>query len=170
LLVGDGTSPITSLTVGATGEILTGVSTADPTWLAAGDAGKVLTANGAGNAVTWETPSGGGGITWSIKTSDLNPMVVDNGYIANKAGLLTFTLPTTCAVGKTLRVTGMNTDVGWRIAQNASQIIHFGTSTTTTGAGGYIESTKMHDSVELVCCVADLEFIIVSSTGNITIA
>lgn len=115
-------------------------------------------------------PGGGGGLTWSIKTADLNPMVIDNGYIANKAGLLTFTLPTTCAVGKTLRVTGMNTAVGWRIAQSANQIIHFGTSTTTTGVGGYIEATNIHDSVELVCCVADLEFIVISSTGNITIA
>ena len=97
-------------------------------------------------------------------------MVVDNGYIANKAGLLTFTLPTTCAVGKVLRVTGMNTALGWKIAQSANQIIHFGTSTTTTGAGGYISSVNIHDSVELVCIVANLEFVVVSSTGNITIA
>ena len=107
--------------------------------------------------------------TWSVQLVDLNPMVVDNGYIANKSGLLTFTLPATCAVGKTMRVTGMNTDVGWRIAQNANQMIHFNTSVTTTGVAGYLESTKKHDSVELVCCVADLEFIVVSSIGNITV-
>lgn len=135
---------------------------------AAGTDGKVLTAH-TGGAPTWETASSGG-ITWSAVTSDLNPMVPDNGYIANKSGLLTFTLPTTCAVGKTLRVTGMNTAVGWRIAQSANQIIHFGTSTTTTGTGGYIESVNIHDSVELVCIVADLEFVVVSCTGNITIA
>lgn len=135
---------------------------------AAGSTGQMLVGN-TGGAASWATIPGSG-LTWSVVTSDLNPMVVDNGYIANKAGLLTFTLPTTCAAGKTLRVTGMNTAVGWRIAQNANQIIHFGTSTTTTGAGGYIEAVNIHDSVELVCCVADLEFIVVSSTGNITIA
>ena len=195
ILLGSGTGAITPTAVGATGTLLTGVTGADPTWttatypatVAKGDvlvasadntvdivagattAGYVLTANGVATAPTFQAPSAGG-ISWSIKTSDLNPMVVDNGYIANKAGLLTFTLPTTCAVGKVLRVTGMNTDVGWRIAQSANQIIHFGASTTTTGAAGYIESTQMHDSVELVCCVADLEFIVVSSVGNITIA
>lgn len=195
LLVGSGASAIDALSVGGTGVILTGVAGSDPTWttatypatVARGDvlvasadnvigvqagattAGYVLTANGAATAPTFQAPAPGG-LTWSIKTVDLNPMIVDNGYIANKAGLLTFTLPTTCAVGKVLRVTGMNTAVGWRIAQSASQIIHFGTSTTTTGVGGYIEATNIHDSVELVCCVADLEFIVVSSTGNITIA
>lgn len=195
VILGRGTGvALGALSIGTTGQILTGVSTNDPTWTTAtypadvnkGDvlvasadhvigiqvgattAGYVLMANGAATAPTFQAlPSGG--LVWSIKTSDLNPMVVDNGYIANKAGLLTFTLPTTCAVGKTLRVTGMNTATGWRIAQNANQIIHFGTSTTTTGASGHIDSTQIHDSVELVCCVTDLEFIVVSTTGNITV-
>jgi len=129
----------------------------------------LVDSNGQLGSVATLPPSMGGALTWSIKTSDLNPMVVDSGYIANKAGLLTFTLPTTCAVGKVMRVTGMNTAVGARIAQSANQLIHFGISTTTLGAGGYIESTNIHDSVELVCCVTDLEFIVVSSTGNWTI-
>ena len=111
----------------------------------------------------------GGGITWGIQTIDLNPMIVDTGYIANKAGLLTFTLPTTAAVGIVLRVTGMNTDLGWKVAQSANQIIHFSGSSTTTGAGGSLASTLKRDSIELVCVVADLEFNVVSSMGNITI-
>ena len=96
-------------------------------------------------------------------------MVPDNGYVANKAGLLTFTLPTTAAVGTVLRVTGMNTDSGWLIEQAANQIIHFSGLSTTTGAGGSIASTLKRDSVELVCVVADLEWNCVSMTGNITI-
>jgi hypothetical protein len=129
----------------------------------------VLTGNGSGNAATWQAlPSGG--LAWSVITSNLNLMVINNGYICNKAGLLTLTLPSTCAIGKTMRVTGMNTDIGWHIAQLDNQIIHFGSSTTTTGVTGYLESTQMHDSVELVCIVMNLEFVVVSSTGNITIA
>jgi hypothetical protein len=58
---------------------------------------------------------------------------------------------------------------GWRIAQNASEVIHFGKTDTTTGTGGYLESTLARDSVELICCVTDNEWNVVSSIGNITI-
>lgn len=109
-----------------------------------------------------------GGLTWSLITVDLNPMVPDVGYICNKAGLLTVTLPTTAAVGTVLRVTGINTDLGWKIAQSANQIIHFGNVSTTTGVGGSLASVLKRDSVELVCVVADLEWNIISSIGNIT--
>jgi hypothetical protein len=184
---------ISNLSVGSTGTILTGVTGADPTWttatypatVAIGDvlvasaanvvgvvtgaatSGYVLMANGAGTAPTFQTlpPS----FTWSIKTADLNPIVVDNGYIANKAGVLTFTLPATCAVGKTFRITGMNTALGWKIAQNAGQQIFFGNAATTSGATGYLQSSATYDAVELVCNVVDTSWIVTSCIGNITV-
>lgn len=132
--------------------------------------GTNVTMTAAGSTITVNSTGGGsGGITWSILTSDLDPMVVDTGYIANKAGLLSMTLPATAAVGTVQRVTGMNTDVGWRIVQRASQQIHFGDLSTTSGVGGYLESTIKRDSVELVCVVANLEWNILSSLGNVTI-
>lgn len=167
VLLGSGTGAITAIAVGATGEVLIGATGADAKWLAAAGAdNKVLTSHNGGDP-TWETASGGG-ITWTAITAN-QTAAVDNGYICNKAGLLELALPTTCAVGKTIRVTGMNTALGWKITQSANQKIHFGTSTTTTGASGYVSSTEIHDSVELVCCVADLEFIVVSCTGNPTV-
>lgn len=131
--------------------------------------GYVLTANGAGTAPTFQAPGGGGGLTWSVITAD-QTAVVDNGYICNKAGLLTLTLPASSAVGKVIRVSGMNTATGWKIAQNANQIIHFNSTDTTTGASGYLASSAIRDAVEIVCCVANLEWNVVSSVGNITIA
>jgi hypothetical protein len=129
-----------------------------------GSSGQVLTTNGSGT-LTWQTPSSG--LSWTSATSD-QTMAVDTGYLANKSsGTLTLTLPTTSAVGKTLRVSGMQNT--WRIAQNASQKIHFGKTTTTTGVGGYLENTNAKDSVELVCAVANLEWNVISSIGNITI-
>lgn len=111
-----------------------------------------------------------GGLTWSVETVN-GTMAVGHGYIANKAGLLTMTLPAVAAVGSMFEITGINTAVGWRIAQLANQIIHFGTATTTTGVAGYIEATAIRDSVRLVCVVADLEFNVISSVGMaITIA
>lgn len=169
VLLGSGTGAITATAVGATGEIFVGSTGADATWLAAGDANKVLTAHGAGSAVTWETPASGG-LTWSIITSDQSA-AADNGYICNKAGVLTLTLPASCAVGKTIRVSGMNTSNGWKIAQNAGQTIYWDESNaTTTGVGGYLQSADKYDAVEIVCSVADTSFIVVSSKGNITIA
>lgn len=109
-----------------------------------------------------------GGIIWTVTTVNAG-LVAGNGYIANKAGLLTMTLPAVAAVGDVFEITGINTAVGWRIAQQAGQTIFFGTGTTTPGVGGYIEATAIRDSVRLVCVVADLSFNVLSSMGNITI-
>jgi hypothetical protein len=107
-------------------------------------------------------------VTWSVITAD-QTAVINRGYFANKGTLLTLTLPTTAAVGSVIRVSGMNAGL-WRIAQNASEVIHFGKTDTTVGTSGYLESTLARDSVELICCVADNEWNVVSSVGNITIA
>lgn len=108
------------------------------------------------------------GLTWTVTTVDAS-LVKNNGYIANKAGLLTMTLPVVAAVGDTFRITGINTAVGWRIAQNGGQTIYFVGSASTTGAAGYLESTAIRDSAEIVCVVANTDFNVISSTGNLTI-
>ena len=127
--------------------------------------GNVLTSNG----TDWisEAPTGGGGITWSAVTSDAT-MAVDTGSLANKGTLLTLTLPATSAVGKTIRVAGMNAGL-WKIDQAASQYVKFGNQTTTTGAGGSLASVLTYDAVELVCIEEDLGWVVVSSIGNITV-
>ena len=109
-----------------------------------------------------------GGLTWNEETGTSSTMSVANGYIANNAALVTFTLPTTASVGDIIRVTGKGAG-GWKIAQNASEIIHFGVVDSTTGTGGSLASTETYDSVELVCIVANNEWVVISSVGNITI-
>ena len=116
---------------------------------------------------TFATPEGGG-ITWSEVTGTTQAASVNAGYIANNAGLVTITLPTTAAVGDVVRVTGKGAG-GWLIAQNASQIIHFLGTDTTTGTGGSLASTGTYDGVEIVCVVANTEWVVISSMGNITI-
>jgi len=118
--------------------------------------------NGATGAVT-----AGVALAFSVITAD-QTAAINTGYIANKGTLLTLTLPTTAAVGSVIRVSGMNAGL-WKIAQNASGIIHFGKTDTTTGVGGYISSTLARDAVELVCVVANNEWNVISSVGNITI-
>ena len=117
---------------------------------------------------TFATPAGGGGITWNEVTGTTQAASVNAGYIANNAGLVTITIPTTAAVGDVVRVTGKGAG-GWLIAQNASEIIHFLGTNTTTGTGGSLASTGTYDGVEIVCVVANTEWVVVSSMGNITI-
>lgn len=129
--------------------------------------GFVLTSTGASSLPTFQAIPASG-TTWSVITAD-QTAAVNNGYICNKAGLLTITLPTTAAVGTIIEVSGMNTALGWKIGQNASQQIFFGTSSTTSGTGGSLASSNIYDSVRLICNTANLTWIVLSSVGNITV-
>ncbi len=126
-----------------------------------------LTITGAGNTITF-TDTDPGNFTWQVVAID-QTMVPNNGYIANKAGLLSLLLPAVSVVGDMIRVTGMNRNIGWAITQAAGQVIHFGATDTTVGIGGSLASTDTYDSIELVCNVANLEWIELSCQGNITI-
>lgn len=112
--------------------------------------------------------NGSSGITWTEVTTTTQTAAINNGYIANNASLVTITLPTTAAVGSIVRVAGKGAG-GWKIAQNASGIIHFGGVDTTTGTGGSLASFQRYDAIEIVCSVANNEWVVLSSQGNITI-
>jgi len=108
-----------------------------------------------------------GGLTWTIVTAD-GAMSPSNGYIANKGTLLTMSLPTTCATGTIIRLSGMNAGL-WKISQAAGQSIKFGNQSTTAGTGGYLASVLTYDAVELICIVANTTWMVISSVGNITV-
>ena len=112
--------------------------------------------------------SSGGGIRWTNVTGTSQTASVNNGYIANNAGLVTVTLPSTAAVGNVVRVAGAGAG-GWKVAQNASQLIHFGTAVTTTGTGGSLASVNQYDAVEMICITANTTWTVISSQGNITV-
>lgn len=112
--------------------------------------------------------SGGGGITWNEVTGTAQAAAADNGYICNNAALVTVTLPSTCAVGKTIRVSGKGSGL-WKIAQNAGQIIYFGDQNTTSGTAGYLAAQNQYDSIELLCITANTTFNVISVVGNITV-
>lgn len=155
-----------------------------PTWLALTD-GQVIIGSSTGapaaaqlvagtgisivNAANSITINGtGSGFSWTEVTGTSQAMVADNGYIANNAGLVTLTLPATCGLGQSLSVVGLGAG-GWSIAQNAGQTIHFNSNDTTTGAGGSLSSTNRYNSIELMCVVANTDFVVVDSSGSFTI-
>lgn len=119
--------------------------------------------------------------TWASASSTFNPMpttvvtgttqaaAVNNAYASNNAGLCTITLPATAAVGDEIRVMGFGAG-GWALAQNASQLIRYGNTVTTTGTGGSLASTNQYDSVMIKCLMTNTTFTVVSSQGNITVS
>ena len=135
-----------------------------------GAAGTVLTSNGATALPTYQAVSGGG-LTWTAVTANVTPMVVDNGYIANKAATAcVLTLPATATAGQLLEVAGMST-TGWSIIQtDAAHQILFGNSVgTTIGATGHLDSSNQYDCVSLVALSAKV-WLIKSAVGNLTLA
>lgn len=113
----------------------------------------------------------GGGFTWTDVTGTTQTLAANNGYVADNAGLVTFTLPAGAAViGDTFKILGKGAG-GWLVAQNAAQAIHVGSSATTTGVTGSIASTNLWDTVELTCVTAGTSSIWQARvTGNITVA
>lgn len=125
-----------------------------------------ITVNGKG--LITAASSGNPTVAWSEVTGTSQSMAINSAYILNNASLVTATLPSTAAVGSVIYVVGKGAG-GWKIAQNASGIIHFGNVNTTTGTGGSLASTNLYDCVQLVCTVANNEWTVMNAQGNITI-
>ena len=102
---------------------------------------------------TWSTISSGS-TPFTVVTGTSQSMTTNTGWGANNASLVTFTLPTTAAIGDVLYVIGMGAG-GWKIAQNASQNIQIGNLSSTSGTGGSIASTNQFDSIHFICTVAN---------------
>ena len=125
-----------------------------------------ITTSGAGSTVT--ITGSGAGINWFTVTASTQTLAAHSGYVINRSSTVTLSLPATAAVGDTFYITGLGSG-GWTIAQNSGQLIHFGSSTTTTGAGGSLSSTNQFDTITLVCSVTNTTFNVLSSIGNITV-
>lgn len=165
LLGGSNVHTINSLGVATNGQIPIGSTGADPV-LATLTAGTGISiTNGAGSITI---AGSGGGLTWTDVTGTTQAMAVNNGYTANNSSLITFTLPSTAAYGTIMAVVGKGTGL-WTIAQNSGQTIHFGITNTTTGTGGSLSSTKQYDVVYLLCSIANTDFTVLQSIGNLTI-
>ena len=133
-------------------------------------AGTNISVTPAANTITI-AGTGLASFSWAVTTVNAS-LIAFNGYIANKAGLLTMTLPATGAIGDIIEITNMNTAVGWRIAQNAGQYIRYGALVTTPGVGGYIETTALGDSLKIICVVAGASTgwqAVTGSIGNLTV-
>ena len=126
-----------------------------------------VTTTGAASTLTISL-TGPASFSWSVITID-QTAAVNKGYICNKAGTLALLLPVTSSVGDIIRVTGINTALGWQITQGAGQQIFLGAAPTTLGALGSLTSSDTRDSIEIVCVVANLTWNVLSVQGNIAV-
>lgn len=102
------------------------------------------------------------------QTSSSVTMSVNTLYVTdNGATLVTYTLPTTSAIGTIVKVIGKSSG-GWKIAQASGQQILIGIDSSTSGTGGYIASSQTTDCVELVCTTANDTWTVSNMVGNIT--
>jgi hypothetical protein len=129
----------------------------------AGTATYVLTSNGPGVAPTYQ-PAGSTGMSWVTVTGTSQAMAGNTGYIANNAGLVTFTLPMTSSVGDTIIIEGLGAG-GWTITANGNTI-RFGNQSTT----GSLSSTNQYDSLTLRCIVANTTWTVNGPVGNLSLS
>lgn len=161
------TSSLGVTAAGTSGQLLIGGSSA-PAFNSLTSTGGTIVYTAGNNTLNLEAASGG--MPWTVITGASQAMTKSNGYFANRAGTVAFTLPATMAVGDTFAISNMaGSATGWTLATGAAgQYIRFGNQTTTV-TSGTLASTATGDSVRLVCSVANTEVVVQSSIGNITI-
>jgi hypothetical protein len=149
------------------GQLLIGSTGSSPTLGTITGTAGVSVSVGAGTITISGT---GSGIGWNEITGTTQTMAADQGYVTNNAGLVTLTLPTTAAFGTVINIVGKGAG-GWKVAQNAGQNIQLGSSSSTVGVAGYIQSTNQFDSIDLLCTTANTTWTVIGGPqGNITVA
>lgn len=165
IMLGEGTSTPSFLVLTA-GQVAIGTTASDPV-------GATLTP-GTNIGITSATGSitinatGAASFAWNNVASSTQSLAVNQGYMTNNgASLVTYTLPVTAAIGTIISVAGYSSG-GWTIAQNSSQEIFFGNVHTTIGTGGSLSSSNQYDQVTLLCTVANTDWVVTNSIGNLT--
>jgi len=105
-------------------------------------------------------------ISFTEITTTSETAIVNNGYIANNASLVTINLPATANTGDIIKVVGKGAG-GWKIAQGAGQVIYFGESSTSTGTTGYLSSTHQRNCVEIICINNNTQWQVIGSVGTV---
>ena len=165
ILIGGAADAIVSLGAATNGQLPIGSTGIAPV-LGTLTAGTGVSISNSAGAITINAI--GAALSWTDASDAAQAIAIDNGYTANRGTLVTLTLPAVAAYGSVVAVVGKGVGL-WTVAQNAGQTIHFGSVNSTPGAGGSISSTAQYDVIVLLCSVANDEWTVMSSIGNLTI-
>ena len=137
-------------------------STGNVQQIGLGTAGQVLVSNGAGALASFQSFSPTSQAPYLNVTGTSQAMAGNEFYIANNAGLVTFTPPATCAVGTVFAVQGAGAG-GWTIDLTANaQTFNYGSTAGVTA----VASTNQFDAVQFVCVTANTVFALIDAVGN----
>lgn len=167
LPVAEGAAPFNFLGPLTNGQLLIGSTGVDPVPAAITSIGSTVTVTLGAGTINLEVASGG--FTWNDATGAAVTLAVENGYVTDRGGGVTYTLPATAVLGNEIDIVGK---LGaWTIAQNAGQQITIGSSSSTSGITGSIASTNVGDCVTMVCTTGGASTVwrVNSSIGNITV-
>ena len=164
VLIGGASNAITSLAL-TNGQLAIGSTGNDPS-AATLSAGTGISITNASGSITINAV--GAGLTWSKITAD-QTAAVNNGYICNKAGVLTLTMPSTSAIGDVVAVININTAADTKVLSANPGQLQLGSSLATANTGNFV-STALGDTMYLVCTTANTTWYAVAVTGNWTVA
>lgn len=153
--------PILSLTPGTVKatDVYPAVDTTDTTQSPIGTTKKYTVSQ----LATFIGGGGTGGLTWNPVVGTSQVMLINNGYYTLNSATTLFTLPTTAVAGSVIRIAGFGTG-GWSLDLSGGQEIAIGDVTAATS----IASTNARDSIELLCVVANTNYLVISMIGNLT--
>lgn len=133
------------------GQVVIGSTGASPVPGTIGSGTGITVTNGAGTI----SIATSGADHWVDETGSSVTMAVNTGYTSDDgAALVTFTLPTTSAIGDWVEINGKGSGL-WKIAQASGQQINVGTLSSTLGATGSVASVNQFDCVKLRCITAN---------------
>jgi len=128
------------------GQIIIGSGSGAPT-AATISAGTGITVTNAANSITISASSSG--FSWTDVSGATQTIVAENGYITDRSGGVTYTLPATASLGDTFIIvgkTGLAT-----ITPLALQQLLIGSASGTAGITGTAVSTNAGDCITFVC-------------------
>ncbi len=109
----------------------------------------ITVTNGSGSITLAAT---GAGITWTDVTTSTQSLVAFNGYVTDRGGGVTYTLPASGTLGDLILIVGK---AGLAtITPNANQQIDMGSASGTVGVTGTAVATNAGDCIELRCITA----------------
>jgi len=132
------------------------------TGVATGAAGSIWTSTGANTTPSWLPPATLA-LPYNNVTSTTATMIINEGYSANNAGLVTLTMPTTVPFGSINQYAAFGAG-GFKVQLNALQQIF--TVGTASSVAGSFSSTAQYQFASTVCLVANLTFILTNLTGG----
>ncbi len=110
-------------------------------------AGAGISITNGSNSITIAATSGG--FTWTDVTGATQALVAENGYITDRGGGVTYTLPASGALGDEIRIVGkLGIAV---ITPNANQQIVIGSVSGTVGVTGTATANNLGDCLGLIC-------------------